>query len=69
MGCLGSKPLGRQLYDAARNGNGNCHCDGNGNAKDVAELLKNPKARSFINWQDEVACVAYPSPCSCTVFL
>jgi hypothetical protein len=45
--CFGSKPhnlwrpLGRQLYDAAEDGN----------TSDVAALLSNPEARSFINWQ------------------
>jgi hypothetical protein len=59
MGSGFSKPLGKQLYDAASNGN----------TSRVAALLSDPKARSFINWQNEVACVAYPSPCFCTVFL
>ncbi len=51
--------LGQQLWDAAANGK----------TSEVVALLSNPEARSFINWQDQVACVAYPSPCSYTVFL
>ena len=40
---------GRQLYDAARDGN----------LLKVVALLSNPEGRSFINWQDEVACPPY----------
>jgi len=35
--------LGQQLFDAARDGK----------TSEVAALLSNPEARSFINWQDE----------------
>jgi hypothetical protein len=53
--------LGQQLYDAALAGN----------TSEVAALLSNPEARSFINWQDKVACPPSPTPLLCfyTVFL
>ena len=43
---------GQQLYDAARDGKA---------SEDVA-LLSNPEARSFMNWQDTVACPTSPTP-------
>ena len=44
--------LGQQLWNAALNGK----------TSDVAALLSNPEARSFINWQDTVACPTSPTP-------
>ncbi len=44
--------LGQQLWWAAFNGK----------TSEVVALLSNPAARSFINWQDEVACPTSPTP-------
>ncbi len=44
--------LGQQLYDAASNGK----------TSEVVALLSTPDARSFINWQDPVACPTSPTP-------
>ena len=44
--------LGQQLWNAALNGK----------TLDVAALLSNPEARSFINGQNEVACPTSPTP-------